>query len=326
MLLVFVLLTVYVQGLQVVQPPNVNLEEIYPPNVNLEDVEQAIQNGEEFQPILNSDEIQPERLLVASETLEDIYQPSKINNLLGVLNALKGNANLTKVIISKLVDLNTLTYNQGKTIKARVTTKRLYKEKKLSDKNTQCGKCKTETTAYSTATKQYNMQVKISIDEQAQVDREVFSLNKIMDQLTAMIDWIVCPTGWVQKGRSCYKLISVNYPYVNEGRCLKLGGGLLRLDSSSDAEFLNTTGNGWSQIGLVRNSHGTGNGWMYRDGKLFTTSPYVRWTSSAASQTTGSAGYANRRYVCFHVGSTNGLYGQVPNWKTRAVCEHKLKV
>lgn len=241
--------------------------------------------------------------------------PWDIDSLVSIMS--KGDAKLTAFIIKKIGELRGKTWAQHKIINAKL------KRMLAAWKSKRSGARKAGKVA-AAATAGYNQAVKDAAYDYAQISQECQSYDRIMAKLNEMKNWKKCPTKWTQVGRSCYRVLSRARAYLQEYRCLKVGGSLIRVDNNDDRKALTKLcsryRSGYTethcQVGFFRQLK-TGN-WEYVDGQSVNPASWYKWAGSA---------YNNKAY------NYVGWYG--PNkhnypltWSSGwgALCEHRLAV
>lgn len=229
----------------------------------------------------------------------------------------KGDPALTKFIIKKLLELRTKTSKESITIRARLKRKYDDKVKHVALKKAQDKKTLLAKAAYVT-------EVYESKYETAQVNRQCRAYDRIMGLLNSMADWKVCKSGWTKIGFSCYKVAPRGYAYLAEGKCLKIGGSLIRIDTDDDKKALKQMSASYVKgktdshliVGFFRSLR-TGK-WEYLDGT--DVNPIT------VTGTTWAAGNYNSRYYNYagYYGGNKRVYAAVWNWGWGALCEHRL--
>jgi len=229
-----------------------------------------------------------------------------------VTSMTKGDAKLTAYIIKQLLRLRAKTYAEHKVINARLARKLAVKKREVAAKVVQDKKTALAIAAYAA-------EVINSKYERLQVNRELRALDRIMAQLNSMADWKSCKSGWRKIGRSCYRNLGRTYAYLAEGKCLAVGGSLIRVDNADDRKAVAWFGrykDNWLYLGFFR-ALKTGN-WAYLDGQAVNPASWYSWING---------GYTNKayNYVRWYKG-WNKLQAAAWNWSAGPLCEHRLAV
>lgn len=252
---------------------------------------------------------------------EDVFSnktdslPWDIDSLVSIMS--KGDSKLTAFIILKIGELRTKTYAQHTVINAKL--KRLLAAWTLKRSGARKGKKQSEQ-----ADAIYKQGVKDAAYDYSQISQECQSYDRIMDTLNSMKDWKTCQSGWTKVGRSCYKVLSRNSAYLQEWRCLKLGGSLVRVDNADDKLALTRLCSSYKkgftdtncQVGFFRELK-TGN-WNYIDGQSVNPASWYSWAGSNYNK-------INHNYVGWH-GNSKKNYALSYASRWGALCEHRLGV
>jgi hypothetical protein len=233
-----------------------------------------------------------------------------IKSLVGTLT--KGDANLIAFIIKQLQLLRGKTYAELEIIKKRIARKLKYKKLCVDQKDTQDKKTSKAIAAYAA-------EVITSKYERLQINREISALDRIMAMLNAMSNWKTCPTGWREFGKSCYRTLPNAYAYLAEGKCLAVGGSLIRVDNPDDKAAISWMGahkNANLILGFFR-SLKSGQ-YNYIDGEETNPASWYSWQNSYQN----NKAYNYVRYL--H--SYRKIQGCHYSWKDGPLCEHRLAV